>query len=169
MGELEKELYQFKGKVTQLKFNEDSFKNVENSLKIKDKEMQALEHMIATLKDNKKHLELTIKEKEDIIAGLESQVYTFRASVHDYSDLEQEINQLNKNRTNYEQQISSLTKNNEELSMQINALKKEINNQATELYQLRLAKEEWMREKSSLLEAQKLKEEEINSRIRANN
>lgn len=131
--------------------------------------MQALEHMIATLKDNKKHLQQTVKEKEDVIVSLQSQVYTFRASVHDYSDLEREINQLNKNKVSYERQISTLTKSNEECNMQILALKREINNQATELYQLRQEKEQLLQEKNSLLEAQKSKEEEYNRRMRAQN
>lgn len=53
--------------------------------------------------------------------------------------------------------------------MQILALKREINNQATELYQLRQEKEQLLQERNSLLETQKSKEEEYNSRMRAQN
>ena len=50
--------------------------------------MEALEHMISSLKENKRHLEMTVREKEEVIASLESQVFTFRSSAHDRSDIE---------------------------------------------------------------------------------
>lgn len=81
-------------------------------MKIKEKEMEALEHMIATLKDNKKYLEQTIKDKEEIITSLESQVYTFRSSAHDYSGLEREIEQLRSYKNSSTIQIKEMTRQN---------------------------------------------------------
>jgi hypothetical protein len=42
--------------------------------------MEALEQMINSLKENKKYLEKSLKEKEEIINKIESQVYLLKTS-----------------------------------------------------------------------------------------
>jgi hypothetical protein len=42
--------------------------------------MEALEQMINSLKENKKYLEKSLKEKEEIITKIESQVYLLKTS-----------------------------------------------------------------------------------------
>jgi predicted RNase H-like nuclease (RuvC/YqgF family) len=88
--------------------------------------MEALEHMIGSLKSNKAHLEQTIREKEDIIVSLESQVYTFRSSAHDRSEFERELHELRIGKTSAERQIGNLTKANQELSLEVNHLRNQI-------------------------------------------
>ncbi len=45
--------------------------------------MEALEQMINSLKENKKYLEKSLKEKEEIITKIESQVYLLKTSKSD--------------------------------------------------------------------------------------
>lgn len=98
----------------QLKMNEDSFKNSEANILIKEKEMEALEQMIGSLKENKRYLEKTVKEKDDVIASIEGQLYSLKTSKNDSEQTQRELNELRSQKVDLQRQISSLIKINQE-------------------------------------------------------
>lgn len=114
MREVERELLESKGKLMQLKMNEDSFKNSEANILIKEKEMEALEQMIGSLKENKRYLEKTVKEKDDVIASIEGQLYSLKTSKNDSEQTQRELNELRSQKVDLQRQISSLIKINQE-------------------------------------------------------
>jgi predicted RNase H-like nuclease (RuvC/YqgF family) len=98
----------------QFKMNEDSFKNSEANILIKEKEMEALEQMIGSLKENKRYLEKTVKEKDDVIANIEAQLYSLKTSKNESEQTQREMNELRSQKVDLQRQISSLIKINQE-------------------------------------------------------
>ena len=113
--ELEKELLEARGKAAQLRYNEESLKALEASLAIKDKEMEALEQMINSLKENKKYLERVLREKEEAIVTLDSQNYQFQNERNEISTLKTEISSLFESKVKIEKEFSSLLQSHQAL------------------------------------------------------
>jgi predicted RNase H-like nuclease (RuvC/YqgF family) len=76
--------------------------------------MEALEQMIGSLKENKRYLEKTVKEKDDVIANIEAQLYSLKTSKNESEQTQREMNELRSQKVDLQRQISSLIKINQE-------------------------------------------------------
>ncbi len=71
--------------------------------------------MINSLKENKKYLEKSLKEKEEIITKIESQVYVLKTSKSDDQHLQRELYQLREGKKMFQQQMEDYIHINREL------------------------------------------------------